>query len=257
VDLIITGRVFDGQRLIGYKAWEINSSGLVRYMYISLESVRGINKYGKLINCRIDANERLKSTLHIPIVDYPKYNKNLKLLYSKYTDSDIIAAAYNVDVRSIRILICGALVYGAISDPDSTEANAHAELYYEEIRHRSDDIEKIAKNLRSLGKSDIENNVILKIKNYLFMDYHNLETGYKRFDPSFHIAQSWQRLSGKDKDTIQKHDITLIEHEIMEMKLVDGGLDQNTAHTYAEGTYNYRRESDKYYDKIKKHNKNR
>jgi len=36
-------------------------------------------------------------------------------------------------------------ISGAISDPLSPEAQEHAELFYEEIRHRFDDVEKIAK----------------------------------------------------------------------------------------------------------------
>ncbi len=85
----------------------------------------------------------------------------------------------------IRINVCGALIYGAITSINSNEAEAHAELYYEEIRKMSTDIIKIAKRT---GYSIEE---IRKVKNYLFMEQHALFNGYKRFDPSFEIAQTW------------------------------------------------------------------
>lgn len=54
-------------------------------------------------------------------------------------------------------------------------------------------------------------------------DYHILGDSYKRFDPHISIAQSWQRLSDKNME-IQKHDITLIKHELMELKNREVGL---------------------------------
>lgn len=58
---------------------------------------------------------------------------------------------------------------------------------------------------------------IKQIKNYLFYDNHNLaDNEYKQFDPSFYIAQSWNRLSSKNKNDIDSHDLLLIKHEIYE-----------------------------------------
>ena len=74
-------------------------------------------------------------------------------------------------------------IAGAISNPNSQEAIRHAELYYAEIRSFSTDVEKISKNT---GYSFSQ---ILLIKNYLFMDKHELEDGIRRFDPSFEIAE--------------------------------------------------------------------
>ena len=85
------------------------------------------------------------------------------------------------------------------------------------------------------------------------MQAHELENGYRRFDPNFHIAQSWQRLMSKNKNDIKNHDLTLLNHELLEMSLIESGMSQQEAHTYAQGTYNYGKESDEYYDKLKKH----
>ena len=147
------------------------------------------------------------------------------------------------------ILITGA----RIIDPDSTEGTNFAEMYYKEIRSFSTDIEKIADNLGK-DKSDIR-----KIKEYLFENksWYNPEAKeYERFKPDCAIAQSWQRLmNGKD---IKKHDRTLIEHELLEMKIKEEnpGIDHLEAHRLASVKYNYPKEVREYYGNIEKHNKN-
>ena len=65
------------------------------------------------------------------------------------------------------------------------------------------------------------------------------------------MAQSWQRLiEGKH---IQKHDITLIKHELREKELIKQGMSQEDAHIAVSKIYNYAKESRDYYAKIKKH----
>lgn len=135
-------------------------------------------------------------------------------------------------------------ISGAISDPWSEEAGKHANLYYDEIRKRHDDIVKIAKN------TNFTTGQIGLIKNYLFMDVHELSNGeFRRFDPSFSIAESWQRLAD-DPKRIQPHDITLLNHELSEMELVKEGYSQLDAHTITSKTYNYSRECDEFYGKL-------
>lgn len=145
----------------------------------------------------------------------------------------------------------GIIVSGArITNLDSDEAGKFAEMYYEEIRSFSTDAKQIAENL---GKKESD---IKKIKAYLFENksQYDDETGeYKRFDPDCAIAQSWQRLMiGKD---IKPHDITLIEHELYEMKIKrdNPGIDHYDAHLLASRKFNYSKESDKYYGSLKKY----
>lgn len=65
------------------------------------------------------------------------------------------------------------------------------------------------------------------------------------------MAQSWQRLiDGKD---IQKHDITLLKHELMESVLINQGYTQREAHKKTEEKFNYGNESREYYAKTDKH----
>ena len=66
---------------------------------------------------------------------------------------------------------------------------------------------------------------------------HDLISGKHRFDPSYDMAQSWQRLiSGKG---IQEKDIVLLKHEYAELRYMERGLTQNQAHIKASKRYNY------------------
>lgn len=151
-------------------------------------------------------------------------------------------------LRRSDILISGA----RITDLNSAEADEFAEMYYEEIRHFSTDSKKIADNL---GKEESD---IRKIKAYLFEDDSLIDpdTGESRqFDPDCAIAQSWQRLmNGKD---IKPHDKTLIEHELLEMKIKQENpdIDHVKAHKLASEKYNYPKEALEYYGNLKKHKK--
>lgn len=151
-------------------------------------------------------------------------------------------------LRRSDILISGA----RITDLNSAEADEFAEMYYEEIRHFSTDSKKIADNL---GKEESD---IRKIKAYLFEDDSLIDpdTGESRqFDPDCAIAQSWQRLmNGKD---IKPHDKTLIEHELLEMKIKQENpdIDHVKAHELASEKYNYPKGALEYYGNLKKHKK--
>ena len=141
-------------------------------------------------------------------------------------------------------LIAGG-ISGGISDPNSLRAMAHAELYYEEIRNNHSDVKRIAANTGFTSEQ------ILLIKNYLFVDAHELDGGFKRFDVSFEIAESWRRLAF-DPDNIQPHDITLLNHELMEMRLMNDGSTQDEAHTITSRKYDYAKESAEFYYKMNK-----
>lgn len=139
-------------------------------------------------------------------------------------------------------------ISGAITDEFSDEAERHAKLYYAEIRKRKDDVDKIVKNTD--GK--YIRSQILQIKHYLFIDKHDLGGEIKRFEPSFCIALSWQRLSSKRKEDILSHDLLLLEHELYEMALIIRGYSQHKAHIEASRKYNYAGESYKYFERLRK-----
>ena len=121
-------------------------------------------------------------------------------------------------------------ISGALK-PDSQRAQEHAERYYESVRHMTNDTKRISE------ATGIKKDKIDKIKIHIFVQKHNLIDGYKRFDPSYGMALSWQRLiNGK---SIQEKDIVLLKHEYMELRLMEKGLSQDEAHIKTSQRYNY------------------
>lgn len=137
-------------------------------------------------------------------------------------------------------------VSGAITRIDDDDAKAHADLRYVAIRKQKYDVPKIARRT-GFSKEQIQ-----EIKNYLFIDVHDLGDRKSQFDPDFAIAQSWDRLT---RGHIEKHDLTLIRHEVYERKLIVNGMSQNEAHIRATMKFNYEKESREYYDKLEKRQK--
>ena len=110
------------------------------------------------------------------------------------------------------------------------------------------DVRNIAQNT-GFSEEDIS-----QIKNHVFVDEHDLGGDVpERFYPNYAMSQSWQRLI--DGKNIQKHDITLLNHEKMESKLMKLGYSQKEAHEFTEKVYNYAKESREYYAEINKHRK--
>lgn len=251
IDVIVVGRVLDSsKKLLGYKIYDLSS---LSPAFIKLNDlVHLIHRYN-FVNC-IYCNDALRSKWrNIRLKDMSIYNKYEKIVKcGLYTDSQLIAYAFKVPSDSIVFRICGALVSGAITDILGVKAQAHAELYYNEIRTMKTDIDKISIN------TGIPREKIARIKNYLFMDYHNLGGKYERFVPDFAIAQTWQGLMSNNGKDIKPHDLTLLKHELLEMDFIDNkGMSQSEAHNLVEKVYNYQKESEDYYDSIKRNKKNR
>lgn len=142
----------------------------------------------------------------------------------------------------------GIMKSGAVSgarNPHSKEARAHAERYYGLVRSMKTDVSRIAK-ATGFAEEDIR-----AIKYYIFMEKHDLggkEPEY--FAPDYMMAESWQRLiDGKP----ELHDMTLLNHEILERELMQEGMPQDEAHIIASQKYNYAKEAGEYYAKIKKY----
>ena len=141
-------------------------------------------------------------------------------------------------------------VSGAITDENTYEAQKYAIEAYERIRNEKYDINRIVRNT-GFDRQDIKT-----IKDYLFYEkiLEDENGNLRRFDPDFYIAQSWTRLSN-EPSKIQNHDITLINHELMEMKLIESGYSQYEAHNITSEKYNYNVEAQQYYHDIEKKQK--
>jgi len=122
-------------------------------------------------------------------------------------------------------------INGALN-PDSPEADEHAQRYYGLVRSMKTDCGRIAKNT-GFREEDIR-----RIKNHVFYQEHELYDGeVARFEPSYHMAQSWQRLI--DGRHIKPQDIVLLNHEFLESVIMSEGIKQDKAHRKAEDVYNY------------------
>ena len=116
--------------------------------------------------------------------------------------------------------------------PDSPRAEDHAYRYYGLVRSMKTDCQRIAFNT-NFREADIR-----RIKNHIFFNKHELYDGeIARFYPSYHMAQSWQRLiEGRE---IQPQDIVLLNHEFLESVIEAQGRTAEKAHAIAESVYNY------------------
>ena len=136
----------------------------------------------------------------------------------------------------------GFLASGGLNINDLRQrelAQKHAEMFYEEIRKRKTDYIRIAENTGYTKEQ------IYSVKQYLFVEEHDLGDEHRAFYPSYEISESWRRLiEGKD---IKQHDLTLLKHEILERSLVESGLNQYSAHIIASHKYNYKKEADEFY----------
>lgn len=142
------------------------------------------------------------------------------------------------------------IISGAVSgarNPYGEKAREHAEKYYGLVRKMTTDVDKISET------TGISRDKIQEIKNFIFLEKHQLggmEPEY--FAPDYMMAESWRRLiDGKP----EPHDITLINHELMEKELMKSGMSQKDAHIVTSKTYNYDKEASEFYDNIKKYKK--
>ena len=120
---------------------------------------------------------------------------------------------------------------GALN-PHSERAEEHAIRYYGLVRSMKTDCKNIANNT-GFREQDIQ-----RVKNHVFYEEHELYDGeVARFDPSYYMSQSWQRLiEGKH---IEERDIILLNHEFIESVFMAEGLNYREAHDKAEAIYNY------------------
>ena len=125
------------------------------------------------------------------------------------------------------------------NDPNYKKRDEIAEALYAQItnRKKSFEIKQVAKN------SGFTEEEVSNIYEHVFIRKHKFRSGeIKKFDPDYYMAHSWLRLrQGKD---IQKHDITMLNHELAEEKEMQDSLDviYEDSHERVQKVYNYQRE---------------
>lgn len=132
--------------------------------------------------------------------------------------------------------------YGAYTnknDPLGRKRAKSAEDFYTQIRNRnrSFEIKAVAKNT-GYSEDDIDT-----IFAHVFELEHLFEDGsVHRFYPDYYMQHSWMRL--REGKNIQKHDETLLKHELAEAKIMGKGIDvvYEKVHAEVEKIYNYQKE---------------
>lgn len=125
------------------------------------------------------------------------------------------------------------------NDPYYREREKIAKELYKEIGNRKKiyEVKAVSKN-SGLPKKDVE-----RVYDHIFVREHLFSDGsIKKFDPDYYMAHSWQRL--REGKNIQKHDLTMLYHELEEEKIMGSSLEivYEKAHEKAEAKYNYHKD---------------
>lgn len=137
-------------------------------------------------------------------------------------------------------------ISGALN-PSGRRAIAHAEREYASFRSMTTDCIFVSQNTGYTLEQ------VSLVKSYLFSSQHYLSScdKFKRFDPSYEIAQSWRRLMNKKGQGIQRHDMLLIPHELLEIQYIIGNrMSQQEAHELASKAFSYDLASTEYYKSL-------
>ena len=78
---------------------------------------------------------------------------------------------------------------------------------------------------------------------HVFIREHKFKDGsVHKFYPDYYMAHSWLRL--REGKNIQKHDITMLKHELEEEKIMGTSIDviYENVHNEVQKKYNYQKE---------------
>lgn len=240
-------RTYDKALLKEYQAKDYEYNGVRMTEYEALQEQRKIERsirrwkreQNALQAAGLDSGEASAK-----ITEWNRRQKDFLEQTGLKADGTRVAVGKTVEKQGKNSIIKSGAVSGA-RNPSSKEAREHAERYYGLVRSMKTDVARISETT-GFAEEDIQT-----IKSYIFMEKHDLggaELEY--FAPDYMMAESWQRLiDGKP----ESHDMTLLNHEIMERDLMKKGIPQDEAHIKASGKYNYAKEAGEYYAKIKKY----
>lgn len=240
-------RTYDKALLKEYQAKDYEYNGVRMTEYEALQEQRRIERSIRRWKRERNAMQAAgldSSEASAKIAEWNRRQKDFLEQTGLKADGMRVAVGKTVEKQGKNSIIKSGAVSGA-RNPNSKEAREHAERYYGLVRSMKTDVARISETT-GFAEEDIQT-----VKSYIFMEKHDLggaELEY--FAPDYMMAESWQRLiDGKP----ESHDITLLNHEIMERDLMKKGIPQDEAHIKASGKYNYAKEAGEYYAKIKKY----
>lgn len=118
---------------------------------------------------------------------------------------------------------------GARTTAEYLRRDDEAEMYYDGIRNRKNDVDCIVKNT-NMSYADI-----VAIKNHVFYNEHVFESRVGRYTADYDMAVAWQRLIN---GTYEDRDILLLNHELLESKVEKAyNLSYEEAHKIAHEKY--------------------
>ncbi len=126
------------------------------------------------------------------------------------------------------------------NDPLGKERQKIANDLYKQIKKRDEkyEIKAVAEN-SGFSLDDIK-----RVYNHIFVREHLLYNGSKisTFDADYYMAHSWIRL--REGKNIQKHDITMLKHELAEERIMGESLEiqYEKVHYKVGKKYNYKKE---------------
>lgn len=129
--------------------------------------------------------------------------------------------------------------YGALNDdndPWQIRRDEHAVRYYETLRNSNQKyLAETISNNTGMRQRSVE-----KVLAHVLFNRYNLDKGYSRFEESYEMSQSFQRLiMAKGKHILPK-DIVLLKHERLEYELMNRyGKVYEEAHALSNKKHNY------------------
>ena len=183
---------------------------------------------------------RCRSTTK-PIIDYESLIKQGREEIEAYEREKEIE---KISKQEYNYTKSNGAINGALNDkndPYEKKRDKHAKLYYESVRKRDKEIE-LKSILKNISNYDLTRNLKLedleKIYNHIFINKYELINGVDRFDPSYDMAQSWQRL--REGKKILEHDLIMLMHERMEYDFMNlYGMKYDEAHALTSKKYDY------------------
>lgn len=200
------------------------------------DNKRRIKELGDEIKATIDPKQRREKEREVNrIHDIAKEKE-----YSKDKNDRKLKMDINTDAKGA---IYGA--YNDDNDPGQIKRDAHAELFYNELKNRNKEhlINQISNNAK------IDKETVKRAYNHVFINKYDLGAGLDNFNPDYDMAESWRRLSeGKN---IQVHDKIMLEHEALEsIYMNEYNLKYTEAHDKTNLKYNYQQALDKWKESL-------
>src|SRR5690606_81948 len=119
----------------------------------------------------------------------------------------------------------------ATPSPKVPELDRRTELFYNAMRETSKDVDDICKN------TGISRDVIIKVKQHVFIEEHMLRHGIEKFFPDADMAAAWNRL--KENKYVYS-DLKMLQHEYAESLIMQGlEVAYDDAHCLANKLYDW------------------